>query len=184
MCVNFTQYYYPSSSGGKNYDPEENACRFWFYSSSDSTAILQPSIKDYTFDYDTLTYAVWWNQQTFKNNQVDLFFDDKITKKLFGEDTLYPNLADNLFIRNLSQPTDLELVNTRLGGNFRADSGFVVTYYKVPTDYVAFQQYNSLQFILACQDGNSDSERQCFAVVEYNERSVWSYLYFQLKNSK
>ena len=187
LCLSFTHYYNTDPAGGKHYDTER-LCEFWFYSSCDTSTTFRPSIEDEIGNYDTLACAIWWYQQTFKKYQIDLYIDEEITKKLLGEDTRYPNLAHSLFFRNLTRAADLDLVNARLGGKFKAESGFVATYYKVPNNkYAYYKQYNSIQFILACHgtlDGDAETE-QCFAIVQYSERSVESsFFFFRIDDGK
>ena len=62
-----------------------------------------------------------WNDLSFSKSSLDVYFDDLLTQVLTGPDTKYVNLANNVYVRNLTRSKDLEVVNNRIGGDFKAD---------------------------------------------------------------
>ena len=75
-------------------------------------------------------------------------FDDEITRDIMGQDVRYPNLANNVFKRQL-RPQDMSVVTDMVFAThgFNATWGYVATWYKVGTSPSRVDSFNSFQVI-------------------------------------
>ena len=137
-------------------------------------------------DEETLEAVVEWNK---KQNVIPIDFtsDDEVSHKIFEADTKYVNLANNVFTRESTQPTDLSIINGFLNSDpmfleFNATWSFVVTWYKT----FAHEKYSSsqapvflhsFQLMITCGTKPPGTNRTCLAIYDYQELSTHPWLF-------
>ena len=116
-----------------------------------------------------------WNDLSFSKSSLGVYFDDLLTQVLTGPDTKYVNLANNVYVRNLTRSKDLEVVNNRIGGDFKADFGFVVTWYKIMDDDAETMFFSNVQLVVACDQKNTTDvqDNECYSMAEYDQLNPW-----------
>ena len=140
-------------------------------------------------DKESLQAVLELNLQRITNNDLSKDFrnDDELSMKFFkfpsGTDPEIVNLANNIFWRESTNLTDLQLVTEFINQNdgnqnFQTTWILVVTWYKVKsgTGYetmeILKQSFNSFQLTLACgNSGASPDDLKCFAIFDYLELS-------------
>ena len=132
-------------------------------------------------DKETLEAVVEWNK---KQNVIPIDFtsDDEVSQKVFGADTKYVNLANNVFTRESTQPTDLSIINGVLNSDpmfldFNANWNFIITWYKTSSHekYSSGQApafLHSFQLVIACGTKPPGTNKTCMAIYDYQELST------------
>ena len=109
--------------------------------------------------------------------------DDEVSQLYFGKDTPAEliNLANNMFVRESVEVTDLSAItnfmkSNRRNANFTATWSFVVTWFKVlagSTEVISdlsYGNFNSFQMILTCDSTKKTlNDTQCFTIFDYAE---------------
>ena len=129
-------------------------------------------------DKETLEAVAEWNK---KQNVISLNFrsDDEVSKLLFGADTKFLNLANNVFTRETNEPSDLSVINDYFRSNltvldFNATWIYVATWYKTSSyqkshqwKFLAF--FNSFQLVMTCGTKGTTNDQACFLIYDYLE---------------
>ena len=136
-------------------------------------------------DKETLEAVIDWNTKG-KHKDIDFQSDDSLSEMIFGEEsTKYINLANNIFRRESTNDSDLQLITEFIRSNpeneeFQATWCAVATWYKVASvnnlsnydwrQEHMLQWFNSFQLIMAC-DNTTEIEKspKCFAIYDYFE---------------
>ena len=131
-------------------------------------------------DTETLEAVIDWNTKGKHEWDVDFHSDDSLSEMIFGEEsTKYINLANNIFRRESTDNSDLQIITKFIKSNpenedFQATWCAVATWYKVASVKNSWRQkhmlqwFNSFQLIVAC-DNTSEIENatRCFAIYDY-----------------
>ena len=135
-------------------------------------------------DKETLEAVINWNLKDRHKDDVDFTSDDSLAEKIFGKNTTkFVNLANNIFVRESTNESDLAIVTNFIRTNaansdFEATWVSVFTWYKVASrssdnywDQDDFLQwFNSFQLVLACDDTKeTENGIRCFAIYDYFE---------------
>ena len=185
MCRPENQIYFYSSLG---YNPERNCLYYnlYLYSSvSGPFGIEIYQIPPPPYNPENYLAVMNWNIENdaaIYGSLLTMGLDDKLTLELMGVDqTKYPNLAGNILYRKLISADDFDLANSLIGGDFRGDFGFVVTYYKVQQfGASALSFFNSYQFVFVCDSKRTAADftdDTCYSISDYYEINFGSSRY-------
>ena len=160
-------------------DDDDNICEWYLQYDSTSDA-YEADFSDYVTGKHAIIFtyekAHEWDYISFLRKNVDIYFDDQWTTVLGGADTKYVNLVDNIFVRNISSQHDLDIINSRIGQDFSADYGAVMTFYKVK-DYSFLLNYQiSAQVVIACDQAQNTTnqtvhvtDNKCYMMTQYRD---------------
>ena len=166
MCL--TPSYYDE------YDYQDYICN-WYLNYDAGSVAYEPQVADYATEVFPLIFemekAYEWDYIEFLRKNVDIYFDDLMTIVHTGADSKYVNLVNNVFSRNILRQEDKDIINSRIGQDFSAESGFVVSFYKIK-DYDYFVTYHiSVQFVLASDDRNTAevTDNKCYTMTQFQK---------------
>ena len=138
-------------------------------------------------DEETLEAVVEWNKKQ-NVSPIDFTSDDEVSLNIFGTDTKYVNLANNVFTRESTQPTDLSIINGVLNSDpmfseFDGTWSFVATWYKTFSHekYSSSQApafLHSFQMVITCGTKPPGTNQICLAIFDYQGLSTQPSLLF------
>ena len=159
----FYNYYYENGNFENNF--AEKACVLW---RANTTVNFTLNFNEnYIYNETIRNKIIEWEEKTFTASTFDLFYDDYISRLVFGKQTTkYVNLANNIFKRELGSSDKIlarELIREKID-NFTTDWGFVATWYKVGRSN-RVDAFNSFQATILC--GFVDAVKRCFVMFDY-----------------
>ena len=114
--------------------------------------------------------TIEWEQKLFDASIFDMYYDDYISRLVFGKSTTkYVNLANNIFKREMNtsdKKLAQDLVRVKIS-NFTADWGYLATWYKVGPFPGRIDAFNSFQVAITC--GFANANKRCFVLFDYFE---------------
>ena len=146
---------------------QEQICQLTLSNLADFTLNFN---NDLIIDETIRNKTIEWEQKLFDASIFDMYYDDYISRLVFGKSTTkYVNLANNIFKREMSQSDKKiaqDLVRVKIS-NFTADWGYVATWYKVGPYPHRIDAFNSFQVAIAC--GVVNASKRCFVLFDYFE---------------